>query len=215
MKYKYPEFRILLFAREPVYGEVKTRLHSAIGEARAYELHCAMLRYQVDKVINSGLAPLELWVSGNPANPVLVDLSLQSPIFRQQGSDLGQRMKAAVVAARSRSDGVILLGTDCPSVDSDYLESALGLLSAGTQLIIGPAEDGGYVLLGVRECWPALFDDIAWGTSQVLSATLQKASRLGLDFKMLPKRWDVDRPEDLRRLATLDPALDFELEFRT
>ena len=211
MEFKYPDLRILLFAREPVCGEVKTRLHDAIGVAKAYDLHCAMLRYQVDNILAANLAPLELWVSGNTENPVLAALPLNDCIYQQVGSDLGERMQFAVVTARSRSRAAVLVGTDCPSVDRDYLEAALECLSSGKQLVIGPAEDGGYVLLGVSENWPLLFEDMPWGTDNVLPLTLERAGGLGLDLELLPSRWDVDRPEDLGRLASLDPPMDFDV----
>ncbi|MBT8147396.1 MAG: TIGR04282 family arsenosugar biosynthesis glycosyltransferase [Gammaproteobacteria bacterium] len=207
MLFKYPDLRVLLFAKEPVYGQVKTRLHDAIGVKKAYDLHCSMLRYQVNNILDSGLAPMELWVSGNLGNPVLKSLPMDGHVYQQVGRDLGRRMQSAVVAAKSRSDAVVLVGTDCPSVDREYLESALELLSAGRQLVIGPAEDGGYVLLGIRENLPRLFEDIPWGTDKVLPLTLERANQLKLDIELLPSRWDVDRPEDLARLATLNPPL--------
>ena len=212
MEFKYPDLRILLFAKEPVYGQVKTRLHDTLGVAKAYDLHCAMLRYQVDSILGSHLAPLELWISGSTDNPVLAALPVDNCTYQQTGSDLGQRMQSAAVAAGSRSRGVVLVGTDCPSVDRDYLDSALAFLSAGKQLVIGPAEDGGYVLLGLSESWPALFEGIPWGTDQVLPLTLERANRLGLNVEVLPSRWDVDRPEDLARLASLQPPLDFDID---
>jgi rSAM/selenodomain-associated transferase 1 len=211
MEFKYPDLRILLFAKEPVPGKVKTRLHDAIGVDGAYQLHCAMLRYQVNTVLTSRLAPLELWVSGNPNNPVLISLALQDCTFQQSGDDLGQRMQSAVADAGSRSRGVLLLGTDCPSVNHEYLESALRSLQEGNPLVIGPAEDGGYVLMGIGGNWPALFEDIPWGTDKVLDLTLEQARRLDLAVTLLPRRWDVDRPEDLDRLVRLDPPLDIDV----
>ena len=212
MEFKFPDLRILLFAKEPVYGQVKTRLHGTLGVAKAYALHCALLRYQVDTILASGLAPLELWVSGDLTNPELTSLPVNNSIYQQDGRDLGQRMQSAVVSARSRSQAVVLVGTDCPSVDRDYLEMALHFLSTGKPLVIGPAEDGGYVLLGVRENWPALFEGIPWGTDQVFSLTLERARQLDIDYQLLPNRWDVDRAEDLARLASLDPPLDFDID---
>jgi rSAM/selenodomain-associated transferase 1 len=212
MEFKYPDLRILLFAREPVPGKVKTRLHQAIGMDAAYELHCAMLRYQVNTILTSRLAPMELWVSGNPDNPELNSLGLTDCTFQQSGSDLGQRMQSAVLDARSRARAVLLVGTDCPSVNREYLESALQGLQAGKPLIIGPAEDGGYVLMGIGGNWPALFEGIPWGTDKVLDLTLQRARQLDLQVEQLPGRWDVDRPEDLERLLSLDPPLDIDVE---
>ena len=210
--FKFPDTRVLLFAREPVYGQVKTRLHASIGRRRAFDLHCAMLRYQVDNIQHSGLAPLELWVDGNPENPEIASLPLQEKARRQQGEDLGQRMRMAVQSARSRAEAVVLVGTDCPSIDRGYLEYALEKLASGKQVVIGPAEDGGYVLLGVRDSWPQLFLDIPWGGDRVMTVSRQRIDQLGLDCEILPERWDVDRPEDLARLASLSPPLNFEFD---
>ena len=210
MTFKFPDLRILLFAKEPVYGRVKTRLHNAIGKGKAFELHCRMLRYQVDNIQASRLAPLELWVNGNQDNPVLQSLALENQIYQQIGTDLGQRMQEAVTAARSRCRAAVLVGTDCPSVDRDYLACALQFLDSGCQLVIGPAEDGGYVLLGASESWPDLFSNMPWGTDRVLPLTVERAKQLGLSLELLPSRWDVDRPEDLARLASLDPPLDLD-----
>ncbi|MCB1670265.1 MAG: TIGR04282 family arsenosugar biosynthesis glycosyltransferase [Gammaproteobacteria bacterium] len=209
---RYPEFRILLFAREPVAGQVKTRLHGAIGPTRAYQLYCAMLRYQVDKLATSDLAPWEIWVSGNPHNAQLQALNLGVPVFCQQGGDLGARMQFAAQTALQNAEGVVLLGTDCPSVEVEYLAAALGRLRSGDQVVIGPAEDGGYVLLGLRECREELFNRMPWGTDQVMAATLKRLETQDLQVSLLPERWDVDRAEDLSRLAGLQPPLDFQLD---
>ncbi len=209
---RYPEIRILLFAREPVYGKVKTRLHEAIGPRKAFQLYCAMLRYQVRRLQDANLAPWELWVSGNPDNPQIRSMDLKVPVRRQQGDDLGERMRAAVAEALKESAAVLLLGTDCPSVDVDYLEDALRQLRGGRQAVIGPADDGGYVLLGLRECREELFIDIPWGTARVLSTTLERLENGGVDYGLLATRWDVDRADDLVRLAELQPPLNFQLE---
>lgn len=209
--FKFPTARILLFTREPVAGRVKTRLHGAIGAQSAYELHCAMLKYQVSTLRRARLAPWEIWVSGNENNPFFTTLGDEAERFRQQGADLGQRMRHAAEVALARASAVVLIGTDCPSIDSDYLEQALALLDGGVGTVVGPAEDGGYVLLGLRDACEALFDEVPWGSSGVLALTLDRLARSGRNFAQLATRWDVDRPEDLARLAELQPPLDYQL----
>ena len=210
--YEFPETRILLFAKEPVYGLVKTRLNDAIGAEQAFQLYCAMLRYQVKKLRDANLAPWEVWVSGDPSNPLLTEMQLTVPLRRQQGADLGERMQGAAEAALAESDSVLLVGTDWPSVSVDYLREASRLLRAGTQVVIGPAEDGGYVLLGLKSCVRELFVGMPWGTDRVLRLTLERLQLLDLPCTTLPARWDVDRAEDLARLVELEPPLDFQLE---
>jgi len=211
MEYRFPDMRILLFAREPVRGRVKTRLHEEIGPDAAYDLYCGMLRYQINTIRSSRLAPLELWVSGNPDNPELTSLGLEDCTFEQSGADLGERMHFAVSAAMERSRAVLLLGVDSPSIDRDYLELALTSLEAGRQVLIGPAEDGGYVLLGLSGVWQELFQHMPWGTDRVYAMTLERTRQLDLDVDLLPERWDVDRPEDLEKLAGLEPPLDINV----
>ena len=89
----------------------------------------------------------------------------------------------------------------------DYLNNALCLLSDGNKLVLGPAEDGGYVLIGVNKSYPELFQDINWGTNEVLEKTIQKAKNIGIDYVCLEPLWDVDRPDDLSRLSELEPSL--------
>ena len=209
MKYKYSNNRILIFAREPVLGKVKTRLQSTLGLARTFDLHCALIKYQVEQVDRNSLVPVELWVTSNPSHEVFQNLSGKPKLFEQWGDDLGHRMMNAAEAALQRVESVVIIGSDCPSVDSDYLEQALRLLGQGTEIVIGPAEDGGYVLLGMNRITPEIFLNIPWGSEQVMEITLQRLKVSGLSFKLLEPRWDVDRPEDLARLAELQPPFSY------
>lgn len=209
MKYIYPDSRILIFAREPILGKVKTRLEADLGTIRTFDLHCALITYQVKRVTHKSLAPMELWVTSNPSHKLFLHLGGRSNTFEQRGNDLGQRMLNAAESVLKRSKSVVMIGADCPSVDSDYLEQALSLLSQGTDVVIGPAEDGGYVLLGLSQVWPDLFYDIPWGTGQVMESTLQRLDASDLRYSLLDSRWDVDRPEDVARLAGLQPPLSY------
>ncbi|MBL4820630.1 MAG: TIGR04282 family arsenosugar biosynthesis glycosyltransferase [Gammaproteobacteria bacterium] len=209
MKYIFPEVRILVFAKAPLEGQVKTRLVPELGTSRALDLHCAMVAYQIRRVIEGNIAPMELWVSSNPSHAFFQSLCEKAHIYEQRGNDLGQRMLHAVKSALQRGDSVLLVGTDCPSVDQQYLEQAMGLLQQGVDVILGPAEDGGYVLIGMNQTHPELFRDISWGSDQVMASTVERIISAGLSYKSLETRWDVDRPEDLVRLKTLQPPLVF------
>ena len=96
-------------------------------------------------------------------------------------------------------------------MDSAYLEGALMALGQGNEVVIGPAEDGGYVLIGLKQPCPGLFQGIEWGSERVLSQTLQRLAQLKLPYALLEPLWDVDRPQDLQRLAELNPPLDVDL----
>lgn len=207
MNYKYKDSRILIFAREPVLGQVKTRLQSTLGKKQTYDLHSALVTYQVAQAGRNLLAPIELWVTSNPKHELFQSVVGQSNVFEQQGDDLGQRMLNAASTALQRSKSVVLIGADCPSVDSAYLEQALDQLNQNKDLVFGPAEDGGYVLFGMNQVMPDLFFNIRWGTDSVMSLTMQRVKASGLTYKLLEPRWDVDRPEDLERLSELEPPL--------
>ena len=94
----------------------------------------------------------------------------------------------------------VLIGSDCPSVGTTELRAALDQLATGRDAVLGPAADGGYVLVGLRRPCPSLFRDIAWSTPTVLAATRRRLDRVGLAWVELPAGWDVDTPADLRRL---------------
>ena len=115
-------------------------------------------------------------------------------------------MAHAAHDALTRARCVVLLGADCPAVDAEYLNSALLLLTQGESIVVGPAEDGGYVLLGLRDVPPEIFSGVSWGSAQVMEQTRDRLRRAGRHWRELPTSWDVDRPEDLHRLKDLLPG---------
>jgi hypothetical protein len=118
----------------------------------------------------------------------------------QQGADLGRRMDHALRNALIHCRYAIVIGGDVPSLEAQDLRFALQALAAGQDAVLGPAEDGGYVLIGLRRPCPILFKGIDWGGSRVLAATRRRLERAGLRWAELPPRWDVDRPAEVRRL---------------
>lgn len=209
MSLKFPLARIAVFTREPVLGEVKTRLHAAIGARRALHLQRAMTRRIVATVVSSKLAGLDLWVSSKPSHEFFLSLCNKKDIYNQNGDNLGAKMRftSRQTLARAEVDTLLIIGTDCPAMSHSYLNSALTVLAEGNEVVIGPAEDGGYVLLGLRRHIPQLWDGIAWGTASVLGETLDRLQSIGLKYQLLQPLWDVDRPEDLLRLRQLEPPL--------
>ncbi len=200
---RYPDGCLAVFAKAPIAGRVKTRLEPKLGRQAVLELHEQLIRQAWHRAMAARLAPVQLWVSEQPEHPLFRELCPLRHIHRQQGADLGERMQAAATAALQRAEFVVLVGADCPSVDSAYLETAMAQLQAGREAVLGPAEDGGYVLLGLRRSDKALFRDIPWGSDRVLACTRQRLDACGYDWAELPPRWDVDRPQDLSRLAAL------------
>jgi rSAM/selenodomain-associated transferase 1 len=203
MAYCYPQARILFFARTPMAGQVKTRLQPALGEAGALHLHRQLIRFGWQQLARSAQAPLQLWVSASGGEDFFRQLEGKPQIHQQLGRHLGERMHNATRYALDVAEFVIVVGADCPSVDGDYVAQALARLAAGERVVLGPADDGGYVLIGLRAPTPAVFDNIDWGRARVMSQTRERLRAADTTWHELPPKWDVDRPEDLARLALL------------
>ncbi len=121
-------------------------------------------------------------------------------LMAQRGDDLGSRMQAAIEdTLAAGATPVVLVGSDLPHLPPAHVEAAFGQLDAGRDVVLGPAEDGGYYLIGMRCPQPAVFSGIDWGTPRVLTQTLAAAGRAGLDVALIEPWYDVDRPDDVRR----------------
>jgi rSAM/selenodomain-associated transferase 1 len=185
-----------------------------LSAQEALSLHNALIAYVFSRLAKAQLAPVELWLGEDERlskSDYLLDeypLSIcnKKNIYLQEGVDLGARMAHAAKNVLTRAECVLLVGADCPSVDAAYVQAALDALDAGESIVIGPAEDGGYVLLGLRCVPDCLFTDIPWGGEQVMALTRKRLQAAGLRWLELSPRWDVDRPEDLARLVALDPV---------
>lgn len=207
----HPRSRIAVFAREPLLGQVKSRLASEIGAAAALAVYRAMLA-RLGRLLNRrSIAEWDLWVTSNCSHKDFVSLCNKTNIHLQDGRDLGARMDGAIqqTLLKASVENVILVGTDCPALTEDYLDQALLALESGVDVVLGPAEDGGYVLVGMRRALPVVFEDIPWGTDQVMHRTVEALRASGLSYKLLDTLWDVDRPEDLARLQQLEPPLNW------
>lgn len=202
--YQYPDGRILVFARPPVAGEVKTRLAAHIGGQAAAALYERLLCETVGMALGTGLAAVELHVAAQSSHPLFVALADRQPleVRRQKGADLGQRMYHALQTTLQTAGFAVLIGTDCPAMSAAYLQRACRQLDAGSPVVLGPAEDGGYVLIGARTCDERLFADIPWGGDRVLQQTRARLQALKLPHSELDTLWDLDRLEDLRRWHT-------------
>ena len=213
--FELPSAVLAVFAKEPRLGQVKTRLQPQLGAEGALALHQGLIRTVFGNLKQADLCPVELWVAASDASSqplqkhheLFLSICNIENIYNQEGADLGARMQHAARSVLARADCVVLVGADCPSVDADYLREALTLLRSGVPTVIGPADDGGYVLLGLREAPEYLFDAVPWGSDKVLEVTREHLRRHNAQWVELDPRWDVDRPEDLERLATLCPEL--------
>jgi rSAM/selenodomain-associated transferase 2/rSAM/selenodomain-associated transferase 1 len=197
--------RLIIFARYPTPGQAKTRLIPLLGPAGAALLHRQLVRITVDtsrRLQSRRSVVTEMRFTGASQRDTAA-LFGRELIYREQGpGELGNRLRVAASEAISGGAGkVMLIGTDCPLLDADRLDQAFAALDAH-DVVIGPALDGGYYLIGVKSDHAELFAGIAWGGPQVLAQTLDACHRLGLRHALLPQLSDVDTPEDLTVWAT-------------
>ncbi len=201
----------MVFARAPQPGRCKTRLIPALGAQGAAALHGWLMRRTLASALAAAVAPVELWCEPDTRHPCLRQCgdSLGIALRTQIGGDLGERMDGAFAAALATRSWALLIGSDAPTLGAEDLRQASAALTEGCDAVIVPAEDGGYVLIGLARPQPAIFRNMSWGGDTVLEATLQRLRRLACNTAVLAPRWDVDRPADLERLrAAALPGFD-------
>jgi uncharacterized protein len=184
-----------VFARAPLAGRVKTRLAPRLGEAAAARLHQRLVRGALGTARAARCGPVELHVTRRHA--WFATLSVRTRM--QRGADLGERMYRAL----RRHRRAIVVGADAPALRARDLARAARWLRGGADVVLAPAQDGGYALIGARRVTPRLFEGVAWGSDAVLARTIENAARAGLRLRLLRTVWDVDRPPDLARLGPL------------
>ncbi|MCB1915419.1 MAG: TIGR04282 family arsenosugar biosynthesis glycosyltransferase [Rhodocyclaceae bacterium] len=206
---------IAILARAPVPGRSKTRLIPRLGAVGAACLQQRLTARAIDTAIAAGLGRVVLWGTPDHRHPSIAEQAIgrRLELHSQVDGDLGARMLAAVAASRSAA-GVLVIGTDCPALTPDHLGAAAAALAGGDEAVVIPAEDGGYVLIGLRRPEPAVFAGVDWGSAQVMAQTRERITSLGLRWRELPPLWDVDRPADLDRVAALWPWLVADLGTR-
>lgn len=198
--------RLLLFTKPAREGRVKTRLIGDLTAGQAAALHQAFLEDLLDRLRQGDFELRLAWALDDgdevPAGPV--------PGVRQEGRDLGERLYRALSGAAREAGVVAAVGSDHPTLPLELVHRAFERVEAGADVVLGPAEDGGYYLIALRAgaVPPRLFEGIAWSTDRVLPATLERCRELGLAVELLPEASDVDTPDDLRRLAARMVASD-------
>jgi hypothetical protein len=191
--------RLCIFTRVPVLGRVKSRLAAKLGEAAALRAHETLVEDTLRRLAAVPGVRAELWVDDHP-NARVADWcrEWQLALRQQQGADLGERMHRALADCLACGEWGIVVGTDCPPIDAAYVRRAVRALALH-DLVLGPAEDGGFGLVGLSKPVPGLFDGVAWGGDQALRGTLANAIRLRLRICLLPAIWDVDEVDDWQR----------------
>jgi rSAM/selenodomain-associated transferase 1 len=186
---------IAVLAKAPVPGFAKTRLIPAIGAHAAAVLQERLTAHAVETAIAANIGPVTLCCAPDATHASFRELAARFPITlaQQPDGDLGVRMLAGLSA------GGLVIGSDCAAFTPDHLRAASAALDEADVVLI-PAEDGGYVLIGMRKPQPALFSDMAWGGPAVLAETRKRIAALKLKATELAPLWDVDTEGDLARL---------------
>ena len=195
---------LIVFARNPVPGRVKTRLIPHLGADGACRLHRQLLQRTLETAQQNQDHRLELWLDTSEPDPAIRELNPGNPfpIRTQQGNDLGQRMYHAISDALLRSSRVVLIGSDCPDWQpGDFIEAFVHLNEYDA--VVAPATDGGYVLIGCRKIGLELFSGISWGTNQVFAETRRRLDTLGWRWHQLPTHHDIDTRQDLKLVPEL------------
>ena len=189
---------IAVLTKAPLPGLAKTRLVPALGAEGAAALQGQLIERAVATACRADIGPVTLWATPDERHPLFaaIQARLGVTLARQPDGDLGARMHAAVVAANGPA---LVIGTDCPALTEVHLRTAAEALR-GHDAVLVPAEDGGYVLIGLREPNEAVFSTIEWGVPGVMAETRRRLSSLSLSCSELGPLWDVDTPEDLARL---------------
>jgi rSAM/selenodomain-associated transferase 1 len=169
-----------------------------LSASEACGLHCQLTLWTCDQLLGCGLGAVELSVAGDTDHPLFRQCEAMgiAQLTTQHGPDLGERMSNAMVHGLAHYECVILVGSDCPGIDASYLERAVEALQAAS-VVVGPATDGGYVLIGARQIKAEIFQGIPWGSDQVYTETRLALTQSGLTWGELPYLADIDRPEDL------------------
>ena len=200
---------LLVFARVPALGRVKSRLAAGIGQSAALAVYHELLAITSAAIAEAGV-PATVWLAdtaGPAPTPAEAREWAAHAACTQPEGDLGARMATAFAKAFANGAGrVAIIGTDCPGLRASHLTQAFAELETA-DLVLGPATDGGYYLLGLRQPRPELFANKAWSTDSVLADTLADARRLGLRVALLPELHDVDTAADLAVWNATHPAL--------
>ena len=197
----YHDTVILLFAKAPVSGKVNTRLIADIGVQAATKLQHDLIHQRLSMLTQANLCAVTLMCSPDVQHEYFLHCKQQYPItlLEQSGADLGVRMFNGIKQALQQYKYCIVIGTDAPALDEDLISQAIERLKTANEVVFVPAEDGGYVLVGLQKPYEFLFQDISWGSAKVMQQTRKKLKQNRISFNELATCWDIDRLEDYQR----------------
>lgn len=188
---------LIVFAKAPLEAQCKTRLIPLLGENGATEFYRDLLQYCLHTVSQLDSTDIALYVTPHTQHSFIQQLATNygSALQPQQGKHLGERMHQAIQQELQQYQRVVLIGSDCPDISVHYLEQAFDALKH-SDLVIGPATDGGYVLIGGQRISPTIFANTHWGSEQVLAQCLKNIHRAGYSHHCLAPLQDIDTPGD-------------------
>ncbi|MFZ1799496.1 MAG: TIGR04282 family arsenosugar biosynthesis glycosyltransferase [Chitinophagaceae bacterium] len=184
---------LIIFVRKPEYGKVKTRLAAALGKTKALEMYELLLQHTHAEAEKTKAEKFIFYTTEVCTDDRWNDYKK----FAQRGNDLGSRMENAFKNIFDEHyENIIIIGSDCFELTSEIISLSFSLLEKN-DVVIGPAKDGGYYLLGMKKMYPTIFENIPWSTSEVFNQTIQKIQLLNLNYELLPVLSDVDTVHDL------------------
>ena len=201
--------QVLVFTRNPEPGKTKTRLIPRLGAKGAAQLHESLIHHTLNTIRNLQhrcSIRAEVHFTGGSEETMAQRFGNDFPYQQQSFGNLGERIKTATNSSfQKHMEHVLVIGTDCPDITPDTMELAFDYLNLH-DVVLGPAYDGGYYLIGMRHPSPHLFSNIDWGTNLVLEQTIRRAADQRLSVRLLPPHHDIDRPEDLVYLKIAQPV---------
>ena len=191
---------LIIFIKNPKLGKVKTRLAVTVGDEKALSIYKKLLDFTQKLAISLPCERLLFYSDEIETNDNWSDIFFQKN--KQHGNDLGERMKNAFQKTLLTSKKAVIIGSDCAELTKEILENAFDALEKN-DFVIGPAEDGGYYLIGMNYFEPSVFENINWSTEEVLPKTLEKIAHLERKVALLPTLSDTDNEEDWKKIAHL------------
>ncbi|MDT8282324.1 MAG: TIGR04282 family arsenosugar biosynthesis glycosyltransferase [Gammaproteobacteria bacterium] len=201
----YDDCVILLYAKAPHKGKVNTRLIPDIGVEAATKLQDDLIHHRLSMLGKAQLCDVRLMCLPDHQDDYFVQRKKQYDIdlFDQRGNDLGERMSNGVTDALQQYRHCIVIGTDAPALDEKLITQVIDRLFSKEQVVLVPAEDGGYVLIAMSSAHACVFQDVNWGSNKVMQQTIKKLSANNISYETLPICWDIDTVEDYQRYLQL------------
>lgn len=202
---RYDDSVILLYAKAPIENKVNSRLIPDIGVQAATRLQHDLIHDRLSMLSVANLCDVRLMCALDMRHECFLQCAKQYPVtlFEQAGNDLGERIFNGISQALEVYKYCIVIGTDAPSLDSETIRQVIEKLHSGSEVVVVPAEDGGYVLIAMREAHEFLFQEINWGSTEVMQQTVDSLRENNISFEALASCWDVDRLDDYQRYLNL------------